>query len=180
MMDIENYWNKALRNTEIIRSRVQPLFSFQDTAVPYVLLSESSINEGDTVIRRGEVVVQKPSLIVPAHNPQFYGFEFEEDKGVSENTLVNFLLVRGVTIPSLRYDNKTVSLEVLEGALSKAVKEHNEILQQAEDVTTGLIIAPEDCWQFSLLIFVCTQITRNAEQDFKKLMDDFRKKFGQS
>jgi len=59
-MDMEEAWNKALRYTEIIRSRVQSLMTFKDTAVSYILLSESSINVGDTVVRRGEVVVEKP------------------------------------------------------------------------------------------------------------------------
>ena len=172
-MDIEKIWNKALRETEIIRTRVQALHTLDVTRVPYLLLSASSINVGDTVVRKGEVVVDKPSLIIPPNNPQFQGFEFEDIKKFNEDSLINFLLVRGVSLPSLRYDNRTVSLDVFEGKLSKAIKHYQNFLQRKENVRTGLIKGPEDYWQLSLLIFICSQIAKNAENDIKKLLGDF-------
>jgi len=172
-MNIEDAWKKALKKTEIIRSRIQGLMTSGKTFVPYIFLSESSINEGDTVVRKGQVVVEKPSLVIPPHNPQFKGFEFEEGVGVDENTMINFLLVRGISIPSLSYDNKTNSLDVFEGGLSTAIKHYESLLMQKENVKTGLIAGPEDVWQLSLLIFTCSQIARNADSDIKKLLDDF-------
>ena len=174
-MDIEKNWNKAMKNTEIIRSRIKALEIYGDTHVPYVLLSESAINLGDTVVRSGEVLVAKPSLIVPPDNPQFKGFEFEDRQSINENTLINFLLVRGISLPSLMYNNKISSLDVFEGKLSGAIKHYEKILQSQENVKTGLITGPEDCWQFSLLIFICSQIIRDADNDIKKLLDDHRR-----
>ena len=40
---------------------------------------------------------------------------------------------------------------------------------------TGLFIGPEDCWQFSVLIFVCSQILKSAEGDIQKLLDQYKK-----
>ena len=90
-------WRRALKDTEIIRARVKSLSMMGDTRVPYVLLSESSINLGDTVVRKGEVLVQKPALFIPPNNPQFQGFEFErgEDR-FDETSFINFLIVRGI------------------------------------------------------------------------------------
>ena len=175
-MDIENLWKKALKETEIIRARVQALMTLTDTRVPYVLLSESSINVGDTIVRKGEIMVQRPSLILPPNNPQFEGFDFDLEEGINQNSIVNFLLIRGISLPSLRYDNQTNSLDIHEGKLSSAIKEYEELLQQQENVTTGLIAGPEDCWQFSLLIFVCSQIIKNADQDIRKLLEQHRKR----
>ena len=62
-MDVHEAWSRALKQTEIIRARVSALQTFQATNVSYILLSESEINHGDTVVRRGEVIVDKPSLI---------------------------------------------------------------------------------------------------------------------
>jgi len=179
-MNIEDIWNKALKNTEIIRARVQALLTMGDTKVPYILLSESEINIGDTVVRKGEVVVAKPSLIVPPLNPQFKGFEFNTDNKVDENSLINFLIVRGVSFPSLRYDNKISSLEIFEGKLSEAVKNFNNILQKQENVVTGLVVCPDDCWQLSLLLFVCSQIVKNADVDIRKLLDEHKKRMGKN
>jgi len=178
-MDFEKMWTKALKHTEIIRTRVQALSMSGDTKVPYLMLSESSINVGDTVVRKGEVLVQKPSLFIPPNNPKFEGFEFENEDGTEafdENSFINFLIVRGISIPSLRYDNRTSSLDIYEGKLSKAIKHHERILQQQENVHAGLLVGPEDCWQFSILIFICSQIIKNADQDIQRLLDEYHRK----
>lgn len=178
-MDFEKMWTKALKHTEIIRTRIQALSLSGDTSVPYLMLSESSINIGDTVVRKGEVLVQKPSLFIPPNNPQFKGFEFDNEdgtKGLDENSFINFLIVRGISIPSLRYDNRTSSLDIYEGKLSAAIKHHENILQRQENVHAGLLVGPEDCWQFSILIFICSQILKNADQDIQRLLDEYHRK----
>ena len=175
-MDIEHAWTKALKETEIIRSRVQALLPLSTTRVPYILLSESSVNYGDTVVRKGDLYVEKPSLIVPPNNPQFHGFEFDEEQGFNQNSFINFLIVRGVTLPSLNYNNQTNILDVYEGKLSAAVKHYRDLLQRQENVDTGLLLGPEDAWQFSLLIFTCTQIARNVNADIRRLLDEYHKK----
>jgi len=176
IMDIEKTWEKALRNTEVIRTRIKALMTSGTTYVPYILLSESAVSSDDTVVRKGEVIVEKPTLIVPPNNPQFEGFEFDEKDEIEQNTVINFLLVRGIMFPSLKYDNKISSLDIFEGKLSTAIKHYESLLQQKENVNTGLIAGPQDVWQYSLLIFICSQIARNAEGDIKKLLDEYHKK----
>ena len=134
-MDIEKSWDKALKHTEIIRARVKALMTTAETHVPYILLSESSINLGDTVVRKGEVRVEKPALFIPPDNPQFEGFEFEQEKEFDQNSFINFLIVRGISLPSLRYDNKTSSLEVYEGKLSSAIKHYEKFFQHLGTAT---------------------------------------------
>lgn len=174
-MDFETAWNTALKQTEIIRSRLAALQTGRDTRVPYVLLAESSINVGDTIVRKGEVIVDKPSLILPPNNPQFKGFDLEEQNAFRESAMINFLLVRGVTLPSLNYDNRTHSLNVYEGDLSSAIKFYNKELQYEENVHTGLIKGSEEYWQFSVLIFICSQVARNAAVDIRKLLEHYKK-----
>lgn len=178
-MDIHEIWAKALKHTEIIRPRVRGLMTLRETQVPYLVLSESSVNPGDTVVRRGELLVEKPSLILPPHLPQFTGFEFENND-MQEDAFINFLLVRGISLPSLRYNNSTNSLNVYEGDIEKAIAHYKEMLQQEENVSTGLIAGPEDCWQFSVLIYICSQIVRNADADIRHLMQEFKKRYEDS
>lgn len=175
-MDIQERWEKALRKTEIIRPRVQELLTFSPTDLPYVFLSESTINVGDTVVRNGSVLVEKPSLILPLGLPHFEGFDFEKEPGIDETMLANFLLVRGIKFPSLKYNNKTHLLDIFEDRLKKAIEHYHDKLQREENVSTGLIVGPEECWQFSVLIFVCTQVTRSADGDVKRLLDEFKRK----
>lgn len=170
-MDIYQYWDKALKNTEIIRSRVKPLSSTDSTQLPYIFLAESAVNRGDTVVRKGEVTVEKPAIILPSHLPQFDGFQNEEGEGLDPNQLINFFLVRGVKFPSMKYNNQTQVLEVSEGKLRQAVERHKHQLEREENTSSGLVVGPEDCWQFSLLIFIMSQVLRQADRDVRELWE---------
>jgi hypothetical protein len=175
-MNIQDQFEKALKTTEIIRSRVLSLPTFSDTHVPYIHLSASSINLGDTVVRKGEILVQKPSLILPPHIPQFEGFERGDEVDMDSDSMINFLLVRGVSLPSMRYNNRTSSLDVFEGKLDEAIKHFGNQLQAKENTSTGLLVGPEDVWPFSLLIFICSQISRNSSNDVRKLLEQWHQK----
>ncbi len=173
-MDIHSSWEKALKHTEVIRPRVQSLQTFETTQIPYIFLAESAIHHGDTIVRKGEVGVDKPSIILPPYLPQFEGFDFKEDLKGAEDYLTTFLLVRGIRFPSMKYENKISSLDIREEKLPKAIEFFSHQLQKQENVSTGLVVGPEDCWQFSLLIFVCGQVIRSAEGDIRKIFDRFR------
>lgn len=174
-MDIHASWDRALKFTEIIRFRLQPLKTFETTSLPYIFLAESALNVGDTVVRKGEVAVDKPQIILPSDLPQLEGFEFEKESKLNQDLLTTFLLVRGVRFPSFKYQNKTQSLDVYEGRLKAAIERYEKELKTEENTSTGLIVGPEDCWQFSVLIFICMQAQRSADGDIRKLMDDYRK-----
>jgi len=178
-MNYYDAWSKALKNTEIIRSRVQSLKTFGNTTVPYVLLSASAVNPGDTVVRKGEVCVEKPSMVLPPNIPQLEGFDINNaDSSFAEEAVMSFLLVRGIHLPSMKYNNLTASLDVFEGDVQRAIEKYHNQMQRQEDVAAGLIIGPEDCWQFSLLIFICSQVARNADTDIKRLLEEYRRKKG--
>jgi len=115
-----------------------------------------------------------PGLILPS--PQFEGFEFAHDYQLSEDVVLNFLLVRGVRFPSLRYRHELSSLDLREGSLQQAIDHFGEQLKQAEDVRTGLVIGPEDAWQFSVLILVGSLVIRSAEGDLRRLLDAWRRR----
>lgn len=180
-MDVHASWERALKETEIIRARIMGLQTFHETEVPYIHLSPSSINVGDTVVRRGQVLVHKPTLILPPHIPQFEGFEFaNEMNSFDEEVILNFLLVRGVSLPSLKYNNTVHQLDLFEGNMQDAVSFYGNRLQREENTTTGLLTGPEDVWPFSLLIFICAQVAKNSSTDIRRLLDEYRRKNGES
>ena len=172
-MDIQEAWNKALKQTEIVRPRIEPLSRVASTDLPYIFLAESAVNRGDTVVRKGEVTVEKPAIILPSNLPHFEGFEGDEKSFWNEAGLMQFFLVRGIRFPSFKYNNKTHSVDVYEGGLQKAVRHYLQELQKKENISTGLVLGPEDGWQFSILIFIGSQSSRQAEGDFKNLWERF-------
>jgi len=179
-MDIQELWDKARKRTEIIRMRLKDLSTFEATAVPYVFLAESSLNQGDTVIRKGHVLIERPAIILPNFSPQFEGFEFDTEAHISDEAVATFLLVRGIQFPSLKYRHELSSLDVVEGALGKAIEQFNRQFAQAEDIATGLVVGPEEAWQFSLLLLVGALVIRSAEGDLRRILEDWRRRQGPS
>lgn len=173
MMNQYDAWLKALKHTQIIRARVRSLRTDGDTLMPYIFLSESLINKGDTVVRKGEVRIERPSIIVPPNMPQFEGFEFDSLGQSLPDSIANFFLVRGISVPSYHYNNRTNSLDIFEGRLIKAISYYRDELQRQENVSTGLIVGLEECWQFSILLYNCSQVIKNAGQDIQRLLDEF-------
>lgn len=176
MSDIYELWEKARKQTEIIRMRMQELATFDATTVPYIFLAESSLNPGDTVVRKGQVVIQKPSIILPNFSPQFEGFDFEENLHLTDNALATFLLVRGIQFPSLKYRHQMSSLDVYEDSLQKAIDHFKQQLTMAENITAGLVIGPEDAWQLSVLILVGALVVRSAEGDLRRILEEWKKR----
>ena len=175
-MDIQALWERALKRTEILRMRLQDLATFEATAVPYVFLAESALNQGDTVVRKGQVLIEHPSIVLPTLSPRFEGFEFEPEWHLGENALTTFLLMRGIQFPSLKYRHQLSSLDVVERSLKEAVQEFKTQLTMSEDITTGLVLGPEDAWQFSILILVGALVVRSAPGDLRRIFDAWKKR----
>jgi len=176
-MNLYEKWGKATEETRILRFRLPNLLSFEATILSYISLAESTINAGDTVVRKGKVVVQKPLLILPPNLPQFEGFEFEDDYQLNNDEIRRFLLMRGVSFPSLKYRNETYNVDVYEGCLNKAIEYFSLRMEKREDIHSGLIAGPEDCWQFSVLIYVAALTSRSAPEDFRRILNNLRKKY---
>ncbi|MBN1587584.1 MAG: hypothetical protein JW937_09200 [Candidatus Omnitrophica bacterium] len=174
-MNIEDYWEKSLKHTEVIRPVVRNLGHTHSTQLQYLFLAESSVNPGDTVVRRGNVVVDKPALYLPSHSPQFEGFDWEKDLQLNPDSLINFLIVRGVSFPSLRFKHELSIVDLYEGSLSKATDHFKQQLERVEDTSTGLVLGPEDCWQFSILILVGFTLSRSAQSDLERLLEQYHR-----
>jgi len=175
-VDIEALWDQARSRTEILRMRLQDLATFEATAVPYIFLGESAVNPGDTVVRQGKVLIDRPAIMLPKWSPQFEGFEFDAGLQVSDAHMVTFLLMRGVQFPSLKYQHQLSSLDVVERSLREAIRDYEQQLQQAEDIKTGLVVGSEETWQLSLLLLVGALVIRSAEGDVRRLIEDWKRR----
>ncbi len=174
-MNIEKQWQKALKKTEILRGRLRSLLTFEHTELPYIFLAESVVNIGDVVVRKGKVLVEKPLIILPGDFPQFEGFEFKKDFHVDSESVTTFLLMRGVSFPSLKYSNEVSTIDVQPGPLTKVIKRFSRELERREDTHSGLIISPEDCWQLAILIYVASLAAKSIPDDIKNILKHKRR-----
>ena len=175
-MDIQEQWDQARKKTEILRMRLQDLATFDATVLPYIFLAESSLNQGDTVIRQGQVVIQRPAIVLPNFSPQFEGFAFKQELHLSDEAVATFLLVRGVQFPSLKYQHQLSSLDVLEQSLQQSIEQFTQRLTMAENITTGLVIGLEASWKFSVLLLVGALVIRSAQGDVRRLLEEWRRR----
>ncbi len=171
-MNIHNMWEKAIGQTKILRPRISCLKTFKETKLPYVFIAKSAVNKGDAVVRKGEIVVEKPALVLPPNAPFFEGFNFEAENEVNDDILTNFLFVRGINFPSMKYNNKVSSLDIFEGGYEKALTHYRDMLEKKENVDTGLITGPEDCWQFSVLIFISDIVSKSLPNDLRRFFEN--------
>ena len=170
-MDVREAWEKAVNRTEVMRWRTSSLDTFGHTSLSYAFLGESAVNAGDTVHRKGKVLVHKPMLLLPENIPQFEGFDVAEDLGIDVNELAKFLLVRGVSFPSLKFRNETDSLDLMEKPLDKAVEAVMNTLDHEKNYDTGVLTGPEDCWQLSVIIYAGGMMSRSARRDIRRLLE---------
>ena len=175
-MDIQEQWDQARKKTEILRLRLQDLATFDATVMPYVFLAESSLNQGDTVVRQGQIVIQRPAIVLPNFSPQFEGFDFDQELHLSDEAVATFLLVRGVQFPSLKYQHQLSSLDVLEQSLQQSIEQFTRRLTMAENIITGLVVGPEASWQFSVLLLVGALVIRSAKGDVRRLLEEWHRR----
>ncbi len=170
-IDIDKKWQEALRKTKIVRSKYGKLETFKKTVVPYVLISKSLVNKDTTVVREGKVEVSPVMIHLPSGNFEFYGFDFKETTNYSDEIIKSFLLIRGVQLPSMKYSNTQVKLEVFDKPIEEVVKEYKELLLRKEDIDTGIIISIPDIWQFSLIIYLANLVAKSIDNDIKNIFD---------
>lgn len=168
-IDLDKKWKEALKKTKIVRSRYAKLNTFSKTVLPYILVSKSLVNVNSTVVREGKVEVSPVMIHLPDGSPIFNGFNFFETTEYSEEVVKTFLLIRGIKLPSLKYSNEEVKLDVIEKGVEEVVKEYQQKLACREDLETAIIVGLGDVWQFSLLVYILSNIARSAESDVRNI-----------
>ncbi len=173
-MDLEEKWQRVVKETKIIRACLTGLSSIHSTTLPYVFLGSSLVNEGDTVVRTGKITVDRPMIVLPKNLPQFKGFELQDDLGVNEDFFRSFLLIRGISFPSLKYQHESSTLDVFEGDVNQAISFHGNLLERKEDINTGLLVGPADAWQISVLVYVSILMQNSVPKDLESFLEDFQ------
>lgn len=170
-IELNKKWEEAVKKTKIIRSRYTKLETFKKTVVPYVLVNKSLVNKSSTVVREGKVEVSPAIIHLPYSKFELQNFKFKETTNYSDEIVKSFLLIRGVQLPSMKYSNTEVKLEVVDKPLDEVIKEWQELFQRKEDIETGLIISIPDIWQFSLIIYLASLVVKSADSDIKNFLD---------
>lgn len=167
-MDINDAMALARNQTQIIRARKNLLYTFGATRLPYICISEDSTTPGDINIRTGEVRADKPQISIPGQESSFVGFELEEN---DDTDMIPIMLARRVDMPTANYVNTAGEERCERGPLEAAVERSVNKLDQANDIRTAVIQAPDSVWKLSLLLYIGTQVVRSASSNINEHME---------
>lgn len=166
MDDFDQVFQRATDETELLRTRKNDLYTFGATRLPYIFLAHSAINEGDTIVRRGEIQTEKPAIVFGGdQQSRFEGFE---EEGHEE---LKLLFMRAFRMPNLNVHNQDMHLEVVSKELEALGDKFMHELDRENDSRTAVIRGPEDLWGISLLIYAGEMTRRSAPGNMKDIME---------
>ncbi|MDR1533805.1 MAG: hypothetical protein LBU64_01700 [Planctomycetota bacterium] len=170
-MEMEEAFRLAQSNTRFIKERKNLLYTFGATRLPYICLSQAIDNLESVNIRRGEVTADKPKIAIPGEDFSFEGFEKPEQTWGEPMAV---LLARHITLPPSKYINKQGAMIREQGPLSAAIERVINRLENDNDVRTGVIAAPDQVWNLSVLLYAGSQVARSASANVQEHFEHLR------
>lgn len=165
---LEENFKYAVEHTVIHRRRKSDLYTFGTTKLPYYFVAKSAINEGDTILRKGEIKTEKPSIIMGENLPTFSGFG-DEYEGKEQQ--MSILFGRSFHFPSVNYQHENFKLEVVSKEFQRVTDELQEELDQDHNSRTALLSGPEHCWALSIIIYASDMCQKSAPGNLKEMLE---------
>lgn len=170
-------FNEYWKNTKIIREYQPSLFTFGSTDLPYILACEHSMKDR-TIVIRGVVVTEKPTIILPAYmyedGPHFAnGF-----KGMIPGDVTSFF--RFFRIPYCHVHNRILQDQKIEyGKLDSVLDRYNEELENAKDTEIGLIRGSIEGAEISLGRYLFQLSVKSRPENVQEFMEYLRRQRGE-
>ena len=156
----------AVRNTKILRPPKQSLATFGTTNIYYYLLTEPVYKDmvedaGETVIREGRVIAQKPKVVTPYYLSQLEGFSSEARRYLEMLTSKQNPNVTGLFYS---YRNEPKELNIVSDGLLAVVDRLNAEIDKRGEPLTSIIKGEDELWDVSLMQFIY-EITGSSVQN---------------
>ena len=171
-MEIDKRIEQAVRNTEIIRTPKQNLYTFGTTNIYYYLLTEPAYSEimnsaSETVIREGRVIAERPKIVTPYYLSNLEGFSSEARRYFQ--TLMEQFGERSIHGLVYAYRNEPKELNITTDNMRSVVDKLNEKLDRQENKLTAIIKGEDTLWDVSLMKFIFEITRTSAPHNFKQL-----------
>jgi hypothetical protein len=162
---------QAARYTEILRHPRQHLATFGITNIYYYLLTEPAYSEltndtGETVIREGRVIAERPKIVTPYYLTHLEGFSYD-----ARRYFEMLLSMHGPDTPGLfyTYKNEPKSLNIVSDKWPTVVDKLNTEIDKKGDPLMSIIKGQDELWDVSLLKFIYEISTRSAPANIAQL-----------
>ncbi len=166
-MDIDNdRIEYAARHTEVLRHPRQHLSTFGITNIYYYLVTEPAYSElvsivGETVVREGRVIAERPKIVTPYYLSRLEGFSSD-----ARRYFEMLLRMHGADTPGLfyTYKNESKGLNIVSENWPTVVDKLNDEIDKKGDPLASIIKGQDELWDVSLLKFIY-EITQRSLQD---------------
>ena len=163
-------WKKVLENTSIIRFPNQKLATFGNTSIKYYVVTEplykvidSKTDEG--VVRTGNVMAEKPTIITPFYAMHLQGFSDDAYKYFKELSSDSGQNTPGILY---QYRNEPSEMEIVSGSPNQIATNINSDLDKNKSDMAVVMIGVDEYWDVALLKFLyeftAISITNNIKE----------------
>ncbi|MBN2457360.1 MAG: hypothetical protein JXB29_12635 [Sedimentisphaerales bacterium] len=170
----KEYWKK----TEIIREYQRILYTFGDMELPYVFVAEHRRFSNRTVVRRGNILFQKPHILLPRYfsGPQFND-GFEHPEAIPPEAAYIF---RTMGLPYSQVANRLITKQEMEyGSLKEVLGRFDREMEQQQNIETGLIKGSLEGADVSLMRYSLGLVIKSASENVNEFFDHLRRQRGE-
>lgn len=170
-MDSDQRIQRAIENTELIRSPKQKLATFGVTDIYYYLLtkplySELADNIDETVVREGRIIAERPKIVTPHYLLSlFQGFEHGQE--YADYILRNY----GPNEPGLlyRYRNEPAEMNISSSPMESVVQNISRKIDEENNPLAAIIKGIDELWDISLMKFIHDLTRRSLSSNVMEL-----------
>lgn len=158
----------AWESIRVVRPVEYSLFTFGDSVLEYLLVTEGHPPERLVEVRKGEVKVTRPLIIRPGNDgPEFLNF-FEEDSG---ERAIEFLLSRTAAFSNLRFTNHSGPAKIVSDQIEEAVAKLQRQLDAEDEDRVAILTAPASMAGLAILKYTADRVIQSAPDNINELRE---------
>ena len=160
----------AIRHTQVLRPPRQALETFGITKIRYHLLTAPAYTdlvagEGETVVREGQVIAERPRVVTPYYLMNLQGFSHHARRYLEK------IAQEGHSSPALlyRYRNEAEGLSIVSEPLDQLAQKLTEKLEREGTALACVIKGVDELWDVCLLMFIHEFTLRSLQSNVTDL-----------
>ena len=164
----ESRFREAWEAVQIARPVHYTLFTFGESQLPYLLVTQAAPPEKTVSITKGEVKITRP-LIITADNATPELQNFFEDRTDAE--MAQFLLARTAAFSHLRLANDSGPARIVSDSIEEAVARLSRQLDDEDEDRVAILTAPAGMQGLAVLKYAADRVWQSAPGNLQELRE---------
>ena len=174
MEDIERRLKEAAQTTRIVRRREHSLYTFGNTKLPYAFFAASD-KANQAVVRKGNVLVERPQIMLPGTGASFEGFGNIDFDNAGGSVSIFAAISRLIRLPSLRYIHDSASKELIAKSAKGAADSAANDAEARGDSHLAVLEGRDELFLYSLMLYVGEMVARSAGDNVSEYLEHMKR-----